>query len=247
MGNEHEGHRQRLLSKYYRGGIRCLCEEEIIEILLFLAIPRRDTRPIAEALIKRFGNLVGILEASKEEIESVEGIGPRSAMTISFMKDLLFYYRKDKRKYFKEASYIDDIGEYLADTYGNEKKEYVFAIYIDDKNRYRACDVLSTGQEFSAQLDFVYIEKRAKQHGVKRVIIAHNHPSGLAIPSHADLVATEMTKAYLESMGIELIDHIIFERDDFVSLAESDMLSSDELLEEFYNDRISQKYNGGGE
>ena len=130
-----EGHRQRLLTKYYNGGIRCLCEEEIIEILLFLAIPRKDTRPIAVSLIEKFGNLVGILEASREEISKIDGIGPRSAMTISFMKDLLFYYRKDKRKYFKEASYIDDIGEYLADTYGNEKVEYVFAFYIDEKKR----------------------------------------------------------------------------------------------------------------
>lgn len=233
-----EGHRKRLFDKYYKGGIRCLCEEEIIEILLFLAIPRKDTRPIAEELISKFGNLVGILEASREELENINGIGQRSSMIMSFMKDLLFYYRKDKRKYFKAENYVDDIGNYLADTYGNEKIEYVFALYVDEKNRNRACDVLSSGQQFSAQLDFVYIEKRAKQHGVKKVVIAHNHPSGLAIPSRADLIATQMAKVYLESMGIELIDHIIFEQNDFVSLAESNMLTSDEVLKEFYSEQI---------
>ena len=231
-----EGHRQRLFAKYSRGGIRSLCEEEIIELLLFLAIPRKDTRPIAAALIEKFGNLVGVLEAPRKEFENIDGIGEHASLILSFINDLLFYYRKDKRKYFKKQTYTDDIGEYLADTYGNETVEYVFAIYIDDKNRYRACDVLSTGQPFSAQLDFVYIEKRARQHGVKRVIIAHNHPSGLAIPSHSDIVATQIARSYLESMGIELIDHIIFERDDFISLAESDMLFGDEALEEFFND-----------
>ena len=164
-------------------------------------------------------------------------------MTISFMKDLLFYYRKDKRKYFKEASYIDDIGEYIQ-YYGNEKVEYVFAFYIDEKKRYRACDVISTGQEFSAQLDFVYIEKRAKQHGVRKVVIAHNHPSGLAIPSHADFVATEMAKYYIESMGIELIDHIIFERDDFVFLLAESNMSGRSELSEFFDDWTDKKYGG---
>lgn len=231
-----EGHRQRLFAKYSRGGIRCLCEEEIIELLLFLAVPRKDTRPIAAALIEKFGNLVGVLEAPREAFLEVDGIGEHASLILSFINDLLFYYRKDKRKYFKKNTYTDDIGEYLADTYGNETIEYVFAIYVDEKNRYRACDVLSLGQPFSAQLDFVYIEKRARQHGVKKVIIAHNHPSGLAIPSHSDIVATQTARAYLDSMGIELIDHIIFERDDFISLAQSEMLFGDEAMEAFFNE-----------
>ena len=114
-----EGHRQRLFAKYSRGGIRSLCEEEIIELLLFLAIPRKDTRPIAAALIEKFGNLVGVLEAPRKEFENIDGIGEHASLILSFINDLLFYYRKDKRKYFKKQTYTDDIGEYLADTYGN--------------------------------------------------------------------------------------------------------------------------------
>ncbi len=237
-----EGHRQRLFEKYYRGGLLALCEEEIIEILLFLAIPRKDTHPIAEELISKFGGLVGILEADRSELESVNGIGNRSAITISFMRDLLFYYRRDKRKYFRKENYVEDIGSFLADTFGNEEKEFIFVIYIDEKNRMRGYDVFSDGESLYAKLDFVKAEKRAKELGVNRIVIAHNHPSGVAIPSLADLSFTVMAKNYFESMNLEFVDHIIFESNDSVSLVSSFDLSSDEALEEIYGDWVKKRF-----
>ena len=218
-----EGHRKRLRERYLQGGISAVSEIEIIELLLYNAVPRKDTREIAEKLINKFGSIYNIIEAPQEEVESVESIGRSIAAFLHCLKDFIFFYNLGNVHPGRYFSMITDIGDYIVQKYGNVESEVFIQLCMDSECHILSEALISVGSQFEVSVSASAVVEHACRAQSNHIILAHNHPSGLAIPSQADIETTRQLCKGLNDLGIYIMDHIIFEKDDYVSLKASNM------------------------
>ena len=204
----HDGHRQRLLQRFLREGLDGFDEHNILELLLFYAIPRKDTNELAHRLMDDFGSLAGVLDASAQELQQVEGVGENTAGFLKLLPDLCL------------AS-TEQAGRFLLPRYIGRQEETVLLTCLDGKCRVLSCTVLHKGSLNSSEVNVRKLLTAALKHNAAAVILAHNHPGGVALPSPEDLSTTARIKAALEAADIRLLDHIIVADHDFVSLADS--------------------------
>ena len=219
---EHEKHRERMRSRFCREGLDAFAEHEVLELLLFYAIPRRNTNSEAHRLIDRFGSLDRVLAAPVEELTRVEGIGEKSAVLLNLVSQILQKINLPQKPEVLEG--IEAAAVYLLDCYAVERSECVRLLCLDRKGRLLSCDRVREGSLSAADLDVRQIVRNAVMRNACSVILSHNHPGGLALPSDADYQATERIKNALDAVGIVLQDHIIVADRDYVSLRESGFL-----------------------
>lgn len=218
----HDGHRQRLKDRFLREGIDNFEDHNILELLLFFGIPRRDTNALAHSLMEKFGTLSGVFEAPFEELCKVKGMTQSAAFLISMVPQLSRKYLDDKYKAGQILNSTEKVGKFLLHKYVGRKDEMVSMICMDNKCRVLYWGIVSEGSVNAAEVSIRKIVQSALTQNSSNVIIAHNHPNGLAIPSSQDIKTTEKIKAALSAVGINLLDHIIIADDDFVSISESE-------------------------
>ena len=217
----HSGHRQRLKERFLREGLDQFEEHQVLELLLFYCIPRKDTNPIAHALISRFGSLAGVLDAPVEELQKVPEIGENAALFLSLLSPVCRYYMVNHAQQNKILPRIQDCWDYMIPLFHGRRNEIVYLLCLDAKCKMICCRELGEGRVNSASVPIRKIVECALTANASTVVLAHNHPSGLAIPSQEDIQATYRVASALEAVDIILEDHIVVADDDFVSLRES--------------------------
>ena len=221
MSCEHDGHRKRLKARFVKSGLDDFEPHNVLELLLFYSVPRKDTNPLAHRLISHFGSLSGVFDAKPEDLMKVEGITENTAVLISMLPQIARRYLEDKAEAVNVISGFSDIGDYLLPKFIGRTVETVMLASLDNKNKIVSCNIIAEGETDKANLSKRRVMEEAIKVGATRVVLAHNHPRGFAMPSTEDIHLTEEIYSLLHSVGIELVDHIILAEDDFVSLAAS--------------------------
>lgn len=223
MANEsiHEGHRDRLKTRFRKHGLDSFTDIQVLELLLFYAIPRRDTNDIAHRLLDHFGGLSQVLEASPGELKRVEGVGDHAATLLSLVTQIGRFYLVDRSKKETILPSIDDCGKYLMSFFFGRTNETVFLLCLDSKCKVLDCKQIGEGSINSAGISIRKIVETALTLKASSVVLAHNHPSGIALPSAEDIQATRRVAAALNAVEIQLVDHIVVADEDYVSLAQS--------------------------
>ena len=224
----HEGHRHRLKERFRKEGLDGFTDVQILELLLFFCIPRRDTNPIAHELLARFGSLHQVLDAPLHELEKVEGIGQQASTLISLTRQMARSYSVSQASVGKILNTTAKCGEYVKPFFLGKREETIYLLCLDAKCKVLGCSEVGRGNVNSAGLSVRKIVETALAFNATSVVLAHNHPSGLAIPSNEDVATTLRVAMALYAVGIFLADHIVVSEDDFVSMVESGMYRPEE-------------------
>ncbi len=217
----HDGHRDRLRDRFVKNGADSIETHEMLEMLLFYSIPRRDTNPIAHNLINRFGSFAGVLEAREEQLMMVNGMTKNAAILIKMILPLYNKYQKEKAESIKLKT-ASDSGKFLMQYYNDMAEERVTVMCMDSGCRVLGFETVCDGDSSNVVLNMrKLVEKILKYPKTTMVIIAHNHPEGIALPSREDIESTKELKMLLSSMGLNLVDHLIVAGNDYVSMASS--------------------------
>ena len=217
----HDGHRQRLIQRFREEELDGFEPHNVLELVLFYSVPRKDTNPLAHRLINRFGSISAVFDAKPEDLMKVEGVTENTAVLLSMIPQVARKYLEDKVDPTNIVGGINDIGNYLLPKFVGRTVETMMLVSIDNKGKIVACTIIAEGETDRANVSRRKIMEEAIRVGASKVILAHNHPMGFAVPSEEDVDLTEKVYVLLRSVGIELIDHMIFAQDDFVSLAAS--------------------------
>ena len=217
----HDGHRTRLRDRFLKEGLENFEPHQVLELLLFYCIPRRDTNEIACNLMKRFGSFSGVLTAPVSELKKVPGMGESAATFISLLREVDRYYKthhEDAPLFMNDKS---DYGKYLSHLLANQRNEKVYMMCLDAKKKMISCREVGEGCTNYASVPIRRIVETALAENAVMVVLAHNHPSGFAIPSDEDVHTTHRLAAALSTVEIVLADHIVVADDDYVSMRES--------------------------
>ncbi|MEA4895007.1 MAG: DNA repair protein RadC [Oscillospiraceae bacterium] len=220
----HDGHRERMKKKLIEQGLDVFDDHNVLELLLFYSMPRKDTNPLAHELLNAFGSLEALFEAPAEELSKISGIGENTVALLKLIPEVSRRYAMDKNRFNDILDSSKKAGEYLASRYMYERDEVVYVICLDSKCKVICCKELFRGVANSAEISIRKIAELALAKNATNVIISHNHTSGIALPSIEDEITTKKLKTALASMGIVLSDHIIVADGDFISMADSGLM-----------------------
>ena len=220
----HDGHREKMRQRFLSGGLEGFAPHEALELLLYYAIPRRDTNPTAHALMERYGSLSAVLSAPAEDLQKVEGIGESAAVLIRMVAQLTRKAAIESAAQESVLSSSQRAGKYLLTRFEGAKRELVYQLCLDQKGKLLACKLLGEGGVTAAAVDIRQVVENAILTSASAVILSHNHPSGIALPSPEDYAVTDRVKAALATIGVTLADHIIVADGDYVSMADSGYL-----------------------
>ena len=223
--NIHRGHREKMRQRFLKSGLEGFADHEALDLLLFYAIPRQDTNPIAHRLMERYGSLSAVLSAPAEDLKKVEGIGESAAVLLKAAGQIAQKARLSDATAQRPLTDVEAVGAYLLERYAGETHEMLYELCLDQKGKLLACKRLSEGSASSAALDIRKVVENAILTSASAVILAHNHPSGIALPSDDDCTATTRAARALQTIGVTLADHIVVADDDFVSMAQSGYLT----------------------
>lgn len=205
----YHGHRDRLRERFLQGGADALPDYELLELILFMAIPRRDVKPLAKELITKFGNLAGVLNAPLAELEKFEGLSDNSVTALKAIQAAAFRMLKQdvmKKPILNSWARLMD---YCAATMAHETKEHFRILFLNKKNELIADEIQQSGTVDHTPVYPREIMKRALELGATALILCHNHPSGDPTPSRTDIDMTQTIKAAGEPFHIIIHDHII--------------------------------------
>ena len=220
-GGVHDGHRDRMREKFRKSGFDNMHPHEILEMLLYYSVPRKDTNELAHALITHFGSFAAVFAASEDELIKVPGITRNTATLIKMILPISRAYQALQNK-AERLSDPKECGNYFMKALSGYSTERVMAIYLDNSCRVLCSEQICEGDISQVVVNFRKIVATAMKYPMTAaVIVAHNHPGGIALPSQSDIVATQELIKTLNAIGINLVDHIIVADDDYVSMASS--------------------------
>ncbi len=217
----HDGHRERLKERFRSEGLDGFTEVQVLELLLFYSVPRKDTNEIAHALLEKFGTLAQVLDANPADLEKVPGMGSSSALFLKLLSATGRRYQISRTESATILRTLEQCGAYLQPRFFGRKHEAVFLLCLDAKCKVLACKQVGEGSVNSAGVPIRRIVETALSANATMVVLAHNHPSGLALPSADDIQTTKRLAVALDTVEITLIDHLVFSDDDYVSMAQS--------------------------
>jgi len=217
----HEGHRDRLRKKFSRSGFDGFHDYEILELLLTYAIPRKDTKTIAKALIARFKTIKNVLDAPVEKLKEIEGVGDNISVFLRILRDTISEYYKDIVDETKVFNTLDQLVDYLKAIIGGKQNEIVHVLYLNSKNELLHSENLGEGTVSEAVAFPRKIVEGALKHNATSIMLAHNHPGGLAEPSDNDNRLTDAVKKALLTINVTLQEHIIISDNGFYSYRKS--------------------------
>ena len=216
--NLHENHRARMKARVERDGLESLAEHEALEYLLFLSIPRQDTNELAHRLIEHFGDFCKVMEAEPEELAQVPGIRPKSAWLNSTIMAYSRYYSLKKRVKRQPLDKAEAAIDYVKPLFHGIQNEQLYLILLDD-----ACRPMQDLRIAEGVPNRVTVDTRKLLRTIARTnstcgILAHNHPTGLAVPSEADRLTTYRIMELTSQLGFTIMDHIIVAGEDACSM-----------------------------
>ncbi|MCE2951793.1 MAG: RadC family protein [Alphaproteobacteria bacterium] len=213
-----QGHRQRLRTRFLEGGERAVADYELLEMLLYAAHPRSDVKPLAKKLLHQFGTLSGVVRASTKELQLVDGMGQAS---ISIIKVAQVLVEKVLIQEIQENPVIDSWDKlltYCKVSMGHLGKEQFRLLFLDRKNRLIKDEIQQTGTVDQAPVYPREVVQRALEVGACALILVHNHPSGDATPSQADIDVTKRIIKAAEGVDVRIHDHLIIGKNTHTSL-----------------------------
>ena len=229
--NNAKGHRERVRKKFLENGFNGLEDYEVLELLLFYVIPRKDTKAIAKELIKKFKTLANVLKADTLELKTVNGLGDVAITFLKMMGALPEKIYEDKLKNQKlikdDKNKITDkevLLSFLRNKIGYEDVEKFYVIYLSSSNEVIAFEESSSGTLDRSSIYPREIYKRVIMENAKSIIIAHNHPSGNTCPSKCDIDITNEIAKGLKNFGALLLEHIIITRDSYFIFLEEGLI-----------------------
>ena len=218
----HAGHRGRVKEEFLTRGVEGWPDHRIVELLLFYAIPQGDVNPLAHELIDRFGSLEGVLDALPEELMKVKGMGEHSVTLLKLIPAVTGRYLEGRTGPGRLIHTAAEAGHVLAPYLYGARNEMVYILCLDAKEKLLGVRKLSEGNIGSSD---VTIRRAAEECLALRATfcyLAHNHVSGVALPSPEDVNTTQVIRAALEPLGVRLVDHLVFVDGDLVSIRESE-------------------------
>ncbi len=223
MEQVHEGHRNRMRERFATNAFEGFAEHEVLEVALFGAIPRGNTNPIAHELINRFGSFAKVCDAPIEELMKVNGIGRSSAIQIKMIPEFCKYYllSSQQNTFSGPLTNSDAVIEYLKPYFVGKTNEALFLLSLDNMSRPIECTLVSEGAVNATRVDMRKITELVVKLHASAVILAHNHPDGYAFPSQEDIITTKRVRDHLKTIGVSLLDHIIYTPNEMLSMAES--------------------------
>ena len=219
--NIHKEHRQRVKKRFLGEGMDHFDEIHALELLLFYALPQGDVNPLAHRLLDHFGNLHQVLEAPPEQLVAVPGVGEHTAVLLGVVKGICQKYLIDYKEEPPPLKDWEACGAYLKDRFLGRRDETVMLLCLDAKRSPLACRIISEGSVNTAEVSIRKAVEAALAVNATTVVLAHNHPSGIALPSMEDILTTRRMAMALDAVGIELEDHIVVAGRDYVSLRDS--------------------------
>lgn len=220
----HAGHRRGMKEQFLKQGVSGMRDHQILELLLFYAVPRVDVNPLAHRLVEHFGSLAGVFHATYDQLLEVEGVGPSVAT-------LLLLVPAASARYLEESANVDrqivspwQMKDLLEPLFFGQRDEVAYLVCMDGKSKVLATRKLGEGAVDAVPIAARKVLEAALSCNASRVVLAHNHVSGVALWSPADLDTTLRLKRLLAETGIVLVDHVILAGGDMVSMAESGLL-----------------------
>ena len=212
----HTGHRARLKNRVRKYGLESLAEHEILEFLLYPFIPRRDTNPIAHALLDTFGSLKNVLNRDEADLAAISGMTANAALYLHAVPDVFSAYVLSEKS--AKMSGTAECAEYAIARIGRKKEEHFLTLYLSDACRVLKSEDVSAGKKGSVSIDRDNVVSTAVRCGAKYVVLAHNHPNGVLAPSDTDIDATNRIVQALGVVNVSLADHLIVSEDGYYSM-----------------------------
>ena len=222
--NRHAGHRQRMRARVKNYGLDSLEEHEALEYLLYLTNAQKDTNEIAHDLIERFGDFAGVLEASEEELCTVKDVGPATARMLHLLPQVSQYYGRSRTSAARCIKTTEQMGSYLMAKFAWSDYERAMLVSLDSRRRVRAAVWLREGSTDRVSLDIKCVVEAAIKGGTDAVVLCHNHPNGVALPSLEDMEATGSIARALGLVKVHLLDHFILTDTEYFSMRDANRL-----------------------
>lgn len=220
----HKDHRKRLKKKFSESGVFAFHDYEVLELLLSYAIPQKDVKPLAKELLNTFGSLKGVMDAEKDSLEKVKGIGLHTAILIKLIKEMGILYLKEKAREKPQITCTSELIDYCKTYMGGLKDERFCVIYLDAQNRLTDIETIQEGIVNQAVVYPRKVLENALKQKASAVILVHNHPSGQVKPSDADIRLTKTIQETARILDIIVHDHLIIGENRFFSFREEGLI-----------------------
>ena len=214
----HKDHRKHTKDRFLSEGLDSFEPHNVLELLLFYSIPQKDTNETAHMLINRFGSLSAVFDAPYDDLLTVPGISEHSATLIKLIPAISRRYAMEKNSKVTKLSSIEDIGKYLVARYLGVTEETVLLLLLDNKFGLIDCVKVHEGSVNSSAIPMRKLIETALFKRASMVVLAHNHPSGVALPSSDDLFTTQQVKRAFDLVEIGMLAHIIVAGDTFTNI-----------------------------
>lgn len=226
MAGLHDGHRDRVLERFSREGFYYFNEHERLELILFFSVPRSDTNEMAHQLLNKYHTIAGVMDAPEEELIRFKGITKRTVQLFKMIKETYKLYTEEKEQNKTYLCTTDEIGSYFQVFYSVIHEETITVMSLDNKCRFISTDIVGVGDISSVGVSIRKIVETVIKRKATQIVLCHNHPGGIALPSDADITVTKSIRAAMDGIGVCLKDHIILGGNDYVSLANSNLFNN---------------------
>jgi DNA repair protein RadC len=210
--------------KFTATGVDAFHDYEVLELLLFYAIPRKDLKPLAKDLLKKFGTLKGVMDASIRDLEGITGVSTHTAVLIKLIRDMGSLYLKEKAKEKPQITCTRELLDYCRTAIGGLKDERFCVIYLDAQNKITGMETIQEGIVNQAVVYPRKVLENAIAQKASAIILVHNHPSGHVKPSDADIKLTKTIRDTARMLDILVHDHVIVGENRFFSFREEGLM-----------------------
>ena len=217
----HDGHRERLRNRFLAAP-SSFEDHELLELLLFYAVPRKNTNELAHKLLERFGSIKGVIDAGIPALKTIDAIGDNSAIFFRAMAEALLRYEKCDHKTTSIMSSYDTLSKYLKSLFVGTENEISYIILLDSSKNLITCEKIAEGYSCGNVMSTRQLIALALNNNAACAILVHNHPGGRAVPSREDFYSTNIIKSTLNNLGITLLEHFIVEGDECVPIINKD-------------------------
>ena len=224
--SSHEGHRKRLKSRFLKSGLDGFEDHNVLELLLFYAIPYKDTNELAHKIINHFGTMERVFDADIKELCQIDGVGENVATLIKLVPQISQYYLRLKQQKRERFKTVDEIAEFLRDQYVFDDREAFSILCLDSQCGFLGYEKMQAGTANLSEVSIVKAIEIAFRYNATCVVIAHNHPSGGLKPSDNDITTTRRICDAFSAVHIDVKDHIIVTKTDYTSMINSKQYES---------------------
>lgn len=218
----HDGHRERLKEEFLANGFfEGTPPHKVLELLLFYCVPRVDTNALAYALINKYKTISGVLDAPVEELLQFKGITRSNVGLLKMIMPVSRLYRLEKQENMGSFNTFDEACAFILENFSGLTTERLGVMYLDSSGRSLGFEFVSHGDSAAVGISTRSIIKHVLDKNANAIILAHNHPSGVALPSAADICNTEAVARAMSNINVKLLDHIIIVAGDYISMKQS--------------------------